>query len=153
MYLTHMCRSIGAYQKSACSHGSSPELTHEREDGSELADQDRQSHTRPAARVGELGKNLIRGCRRTHNPERNQDGKKPKDVNDQDQALERGEIVCTEGIDQGADAGNGDGQECAMPSLELIHVSGGWIGVVDDEEALDEGAAEETDTGKRGLPA
>jgi hypothetical protein len=58
----------------------------------------------------------------------------------------------TEGVDQRAHDGDGHGKECTMPPLKSINPAR-RVRIVEDEQTLDQCAAEEADAGECGLPA
>lgn len=124
-----------------------------REDGSELADQTRESNARPTARVGELSPHgLPRGLTGRHHPHRNQYRDEAEDVEAQNDALQGRQNPSAEGVDRGPDGRDRDGEESAVPLVGGIDVTGRTGRIIKGEKSLDQSSTEEGNTGKGGLP-
>jgi hypothetical protein len=67
-------------------------------------------------------------------------------VEDEDGAFDFGKLRGEVGVEEEGEEGDGEEQEGAMPSLEVV------VGIVENEEALNDGSAEVRGTGETGLP-
>lgn len=73
-------------------------------------------------------------------------------MQEQDKAFEGRQELCAVGVHECSDGGDRDGEEGSVPAVEVVYVAG-VARVVEDEETLDQGSAEEADTSKSCLPS
>lgn len=66
-------------------------------------------------------------------------------------ALQRRQEPVAICVDQGPDGGDSNCQEGAVPAMIHVHIARAFR-IVEDEETLDQSAAEEADTGEGRLP-
>jgi hypothetical protein len=101
----------------------------------------------PIAAEGEVdGEDVSGGTMRGEVGQGNENAEEAEDVQDEGCAFELGKLGCEVGVDEEGEESDGEEQEGTMPSLEAV----GWV--VEDEEALDDGATEVSGTGETGLP-
>ena len=101
----------------------------------------------PLSQVEELGEDLLGVAARGQNPQRDQDGEETKQVEDEDHALDHGEPLCQEGVEDDAEGDDGNDEQGAVPVFEDI------IGVVEDDQALDHGSHQEGERCQTDLPS
>ncbi len=122
--------------------------THQRYRDGDDADHEGEPLGRPSAVVFEDGKDVAGGTTRREHPQRDDDGKDTDDVEDQDQRFHQRKLLGQRGVEDDGKDGDGDDEHGAMPTLRLIRVR-----VVQDDQALDDGAVEKGDAHNRGLPS
>jgi hypothetical protein len=94
--------------------------TRERTSSRDGADKTGSSDTRPSAEVVECAEDFT--CWRfwSEDPERDDDAEETKDVHDQDNALEDGEVFGAVGVHEGADDADADHEEGLVPASALV---------------------------------
>lgn len=118
-----------------------------RGDGRRQPNHCRRDMAVPSAAVVELGEDCSRVVSRRQHPQWNDDRKESHDMQDQYQALHHREALGEEGIEEDREARDGDDQQRAMPSLEIIR------GIVQHNEPLDDCPGEKGNGYDRALPA
>ena len=101
----------------------------------------------PIAAEGEVdGEDVFGGTMRGEVGQDNENAEEAEDVQDEGGAFELGKLRGEVGVDEEGEESDGDEQEGTMPPVEVV------VWVVEDEEALDDGATEVSGTGESGLP-
>jgi hypothetical protein len=118
------------------------------EEGEDSCDEtNEEGRALPIAAEGEVdGEDIFGGTMRGEVGQGNENAEEAEDVQDEGCAFEPGKLGCEVGVDEEGEESDGEEQEGTMPSLEVV----GWV--VEDEEALDDGATEVSGTGETGLP-
>jgi len=100
----------------------------------------------PATLVAEDGPDFMRGTARSKNPQRNNDGEKAGQVQEEDQSFHEREMSGEKGVEDGDKDDQGDGHQTSMPPLILVAVH------VQNDETLDLGRGQEATNGASSLP-
>jgi hypothetical protein len=93
--------------------------TRERTSSRDGTDKAGSSNTRPATEVVECAEDFTCWRFRSENPQRDNDAEETKDVHDQDNALEDGEVFGAVGVHEGADDADADHEEGLVPASML----------------------------------
>lgn len=101
----------------------------------------------PVAAVVERGKDIPRVPVVAKGPQRDDDGKEADDVDDEQHALELGEVSAQHRVAQHGEHDDRPQHQGALVRLRRV------AGVVEGDQALDHGAAEVSDRGAGALPA
>ena len=110
-------------------------------------DEPRHPFVVPAAEGVEFGEDEGGRALRGEVDHGDQDGEESEDVDDEDEAFDLGQEARAGRVDGHAEGQHGEEEEGAVVALVVV------VGVVEHEQALDDGAAEETAGGCDGLPA
>ncbi len=67
-----------------------------------------------------LSEDSLRRVARREDPEWDQDGKEPENVNDKYRSFNHGKFSRKDSVEDDAESGDHDDKECSMPSLEDV---------------------------------
>ena len=81
------------------------------------------------------------------NPERNDNGKKANNMDDQDQTFDHGQLFGQEGIEENGKSGDGNDQHGPVPALKDISR------IIQDDETLDNRPRKKSDRDDGTLPS
>jgi len=119
-------------------------------DGADLADTQRQAHVGPAAAVVELGEDDAGVVSGRENPQHDDDGEEAEDVDDEQDVLQQRQGPGAPDVGDEQNEHHGEDQEGPLPPP--LQVGGAVVGVVDDDQRLDDGAGEKGSRRGAGLP-
>jgi hypothetical protein len=111
------------------------------------ANESRESHRIPPAQILIVQQRCSRGSPRAHHPKGDNNGKDTANVQTKENALDQRELDCQKGVEEDGVEDDCDRDQGAVPSLRNVRL------VVERDQALDDAADHEADTGEIDLPS
>lgn len=89
-------------------------------DSRQHPDHDRQTSRAPPARIHKVLENSVRRVSGGKDPKWDEHTEKAQNVKDQNQALNKGQALCKERVEENGERGDGDHKKSTVPSLEDV---------------------------------